>query len=1151
MAVQKHILILHNRKKQNANAIWIMILGCFSLCSFTTLCLLFNDWTLLPQAYNPKPLILGEALFDLNPDLFPYHQQENGKWEKLINKAKTQTNQLVKRFNDWNFVRDVLPDQEEQDMSKDRSTKNLLNARAKRDDDFITVLMRKRSTNEDARPSFRIRKSFSVGSGERKEAKSVKERNKLLQPLSTQSQPSSPTSVESMEVDSVPVKSILKTKTGLKKRVRTKDRVQFAKNEKVRLIRDRVSPERNILYNTEGGQMRTSNDYNGKDKEDDRLVKRSGDGLPPLAPLNREDSAQSLSNYESEWKGDPDRHLCLSSSKRVSRSPSPAFLPESSRRTASYDDVQNFLRHERGGSGGGEIDWLVEADRHSRTTTRRTARTPSPTPLQRIRGTERLSPSHSVSPFHSKNTQRRRHSFESVDRELDKLGELSIVQSSASKSSLRPKGSPRARRVSFEGTGDYRSLHSSNSPRILSTRHSGRSEGLSEALHISSPDKGNLQKRELYHDQEMQKRCTDCFSSLKSRSKKSDEDMLPLRSNSQHEKSRLLTSSSIPSQAKVQIVSPPQRQAFSPYTQKQAPLKDNDDLRKYAIVKNAASTVKVMKRSFSADEGSNHLPPSPPEKQSWEYPIPNKSILKPKDRTRNQVSELRHVTFAEGTKLESSSKPRSSFRRKGSKVLYDAQRPSNIIERNKVRPPLSNSFQVNSSNESNRNTGTRRPYVSSMARFTSKQPRTKTSIIARRSSTSSTTKSHGSDSDDERSSSDSGSTLNKRAISENGSRDSNPTKSSLRSTNKPKGSSKVRFGGVSSIEIPARESGSPGSPVKEAHDMFTVKPTVLFDASKQTPQHQTSSSKLERVPSHSTSSTVTHDSSNHQHTTANPVTRPSSTSSTTSSRSSRSSTSSTSSSSSSYSRSADSRTASLRDRLLGPPRGHKLLNSNSRSKFYKRSLLEKRGEGEYNKRDVRSYLRSNAATQGPPRGHILLNSGFRNKYYKRNLIEKRGEGEYMKRGLIEKRARKRKSSSMSHVSSSESFIHTADHIAQYGVTPLKKSKQKQQPQKTTTTSATTSELSPSGLGFSGLHINSKTFSPTESNHSKGSMSMSRDRLSRSDSLRSTGSSSFRSLDDHSSSPTRPGSPSSPQAQRGQWWSGHSGSSSGGGVPFVY
>lgn len=58
--------------------------------------------------------------------------------------------------------------------------KNLFNVRVKWDDDFIMVLMCKRSINEDVRLLFRIRKSFFVGSGERKEVKLVKERNKLL-----------------------------------------------------------------------------------------------------------------------------------------------------------------------------------------------------------------------------------------------------------------------------------------------------------------------------------------------------------------------------------------------------------------------------------------------------------------------------------------------------------------------------------------------------------------------------------------------------------------------------------------------------------------------------------------------------------------------------------------------------------------------------------------------------------------------------------------------------------------------------------------------------------------------------------------------------------------------------------------------------------
>ncbi|PWN36920.1 uncharacterized protein FA14DRAFT_8034 [Meira miltonrushii] len=1166
MAIQKHILVLHKRKKQNANAMWVMVLGCLTLCSMTTLCLLFNDWSLLPQAYNPKPLILGEALFDLSPDLFPIHHPEIGKWDKAVNETKKRTIQLVKRCNDssclslLNLFREEKNDhrrltdgssieqmQGQEERSMFPSSSGLDSSRSTTTDstdaslqsesetnspstkkrllDFITVLMRKRSTNDDARPTFKMQKSLSLGSSERKEAKEMKERKKLLQVMPTQSEPSSPTSAERFfEVESKPRKSIL-IKSKSRKRFRPKEHVSFAVQERVQTIRNRVSPKRNILYNAESGQMRTdlkpdmiTQDDHASEKKSsqshndkDRLVKRSG--LPPLAATNQ-DNAYSLSQFESDWHGDPNRRI--RTSRRSSRPNSPAASQNESpgrsidstfhvgqSRRASYNDVHDLLSLHRNIAEQDDVPLSqYDTGRHARPSSRRMARTPSPKPSPSMasegRTVERGSPAHAISPYHEKIKveggpgRGRRHSFDSVSEGLDKLGDSSPSTPSspfspfaeARKSSVRSRESPRARRVSFEGTDDYRSRGSSSSPRIVSNRREGHTEGLLDALHISSVEKRkkeHFQKRSEFGEEASQamKRCfgSDCLSSLKPKDKLDDVELLPLKSkNLENRKSKLSKSSSIPPQSDVEM-NAPQRQTFSSSTRAQSPLSSANrdrDLRKYTLMKNVLSptqAIKLVKRGISSDEGSikSHSSISSEKQASPRLP---KSILRTKDRTKNENSQLRRVTFSEETKFTTSNKPRPSFRRSGSssskhRMLYSTskqprrsstlpQRSSTFDGRIKAMrisdPALSGSVQATTSTELNRSA--RRPYVSSNTRFTSQKGRSSSSIV-RRSDRTSTVSSQNIDSQSSASdetlsrNNSSGSNFSKRAESIH-----SPTKSSLRPKDAPRTKAKkhVTFGGESSIDIPDQPS-SPRSPTKHVTDMFATKPTVLYDASK---QHQTT-----------TSSTSLH---------VQPSVSPSTTSISSKSYGSRSSRPSTSSS---HSTSYGSRTKS---------------------------------------RDLMSNLKSGR------------------KYYKRDLLEKR--------------AKKRK---LRTVPSSESFIHTADHHARYGAStsaaaPTKK--MKQQPQ----LSATTSDLSPSKLGFAGLHITSNAGSLSTSSRD----SVSSRQLQRSDSLRSTGSSSFRRLDSspqhfHTSPQvSRPGSPASPSAQHGEWWTGgHSGTSSSGGVPFVY
>lgn len=1158
MAIQKHILVLHKRKKQNANAMWVMVLGCLTLCSMTTLCLLFNDWSLLPQAYNPKPLILGEALFDLSPDLFPLHQPEIGKLNKYVKETKKRRAKLVKRCNDssclsfLNIFRggkkdglsipnDSSSDKEQRSMlssssdlssmgstvlstiNTDSQSENGTGSPSTKGGFFhiITVLMRKRSTDDEARPSLRMQKSLSLGSGERKEAKVVKERNKMMQTAPTQSQPSSPARFEHFEVDSKPRKSII-VKSKSKKRFRPEEHISFARIEKVQTIRNRVPPEKGILYNTEG-EMRTAlkpdrtipdghasvkeTSTYGKDKY--QLVKRSG--LPPLVPTNQ---------YEGEWRADPSRRIRTTETSSRSHSPAishnespdramgPTLHLDRSRR-ASYSDVQDVILHREKAVTQDELPTSHQnTDRHVRASIRRKARTPSPTPSPRMasegrrsRTVQRGSPAHAVSPYHENKQiegrpgHGRRRSFDSVSERLDRLGDLSPSPPSspstptspfspfteAGKSSFRSKDSPRERRVSFEGTDDYRSRGSSNSPRIISTRSEEHAQGLLDALHISTIEKrkkGNFQKRSKFDEEasQMKKRCfgLDCLSFFKSKTDSGAVELLPLRSkNFENRKSRLSASSSISYQSDVKTTAP-QRQAFTSSTRTQSPLSSANkdrDLRKLTLKKNALSpnrTIKVVKRSFSDKDSVRTQSSSYFEDK--ESPRLTKSILKTKETPKSENPRLRRVTFLEGTNFFPSSKPRQSFRRSGSvysknRNLYNAarqsQRSSSFSERLKLlrisNPAHSGSVQATSATELNRNA--RRPYVSSSARFTNHQGRRLSNIVRRSDRTSSSSSpsenvaSHSSDSEETLSSiSSSDSNFSKRAIS-----DGVPTKSSLRRKTEPHSKKRVTFAET----IPDQPS-SPQSPTKHEPDMSATKPTVL--------QHTASSASLDR--GHNV--------------------KPSTTSS--------------SSSSSGYGTSRPS-TASSHSTSSG------IKNSNARER-----LLNMKSNG----------------------------SPFMNKDPGRKMKS------LYKRDFFEKRAKKRK---LHTVPSSESFIHTADHHARYGAStsaaaPPKKLKQQQLQR-----SATASDLSPSNLGFAGLHITSNAGSLSTSSRE----SVSPRQLQRSDSLRSTGSSSFRRLDSspqhfHTSPQvSRPGSPASPSAQHGEWWNGdHSStSSSGGGVPFVY
>lgn len=1075
MAIQKHILVLHQRKRQNANAIWIMILGCLSLCCFTSLCLLFNDWSLLPQAYNPKPLILGDALFDLNPDLFPIHQAEIGSTKKQ------NVTRLMKNHNDLNNLHRVRNDggghftsltslQQRDGDQFNTIVKNrgMTNSASRNENIFglITVLMRKRSTNNVKRPSLKMQKSLSLGTSERKEMKNAKERKTLIQAKETQSQPSSPSSssnsVEHMQVD---IKPILKS--GSKKRFRPRERVSFAVNERIRHIRDRSPPNKNVLYAADGQMKTTLNHVNEQNSHG--LVKRSG--LPPLHPSNKQDAASaSLSAY-------PGR-------RRTSRSPSPAssnrelherLSNANERRRASFNDVHDIISRQSVAEeplSQYQSNWKGDKNSQARISRLRgrVARTPSPPGREHV-----IYPSHTLSPFHEKKEEAtgtskgRRRSFDRVASWLDKLGEEyspptpsspSSPFAEAQRSSLRSKDSTRRHRVSFEGIDEDRSIAS---PRIVSIRHEGPSEGLKDVL----------QKRSLNKDAEMEtdqmmKRCfgSDCLSFLKSKVK-SDDESIPLRSQQSFHEEKTRFSSTSQTRTEMKMTAP-QRQAIHSSTQrKQSPFSSANgerDLRKYTLIKNTFSPfssggagIKVTKRAFSDNSVSS------PEIQSLEHPNPKKSILRSKDRSGDEARKSKHVTFSDETKFTPSSnrpRPRSRLNSRliKQRISYEGRKqvlhPSSSSSSTSKFKSLPTSIQNIPSIEINH--GSRRGYVSSNARFTSKQAQRLTNIARRSERTERTSPSIDSEDTLMDNDNQSGSTLRKRA--------SIPTKPSLRPAGKQKDSSKrVQFKEVTKADIHELPESprSPGSHGKQEYDMFATKPVVLHDASK---QHQST-----------------------------PITSTSSTSK-----------------------------PNVRSSTISTP--------SSTSKLG-RFLHAKHGGG-----------------------------GWMNGSYSRG-------GKFKKRDILEKRGQKRKSP-LRYVASSESFIHTNDHHAKFGsstttsaVGPTKKMKQQQQKPKRTSSIA--SDLSPSHLGFAGLHINSNSNSQSVSAQKSNSASMTNTSnqrsLLRSDSLRSTGSSSFRgsvetdSNDRHLHSSAQTNSrPSSVHAQRGEWWhSAHSGTSSGSGVPFVY